>query len=282
MSWGVRDLTVRFGRRAALERVTLQAAPGEVRGVVGGDGAGKSTLLRALVGALPTQAGQVSRPASREIGYMPATSGVYADLTVEENLEFVAHVYGLSRRDLAARIQDLLSRAGLLRARDRLGGELSGGMRQKLGLVLAMLHSPALIALDEPTTGVDPVSRRDLWWLIAHAASQGAAVVLSTTYLDEAARMTRLLFLDQGKVRVAGSPEGIISSLPGSLYSSEQPPGPVLAAQAWRRGSAWRIWCPPEAEVPAGEPLAADLEDAVTCSLLRYRQGDEAQRRQAR
>ena len=198
-TWGVRDLTVRYGARVALDGVTLEVPARAVTAVIGGDGAGKTTLLRALAGVARPSSGSVRRPDRRRIGYVAGAAGVYGDLSVDENIAFVADAYGLSARDREERAADLLARTGLTGTGSRLAGRLSGGMRQKLAFALAMLHEPDLLVLDEPTTGVDPVSRADLWRLIAGAAAAGAAVLVSTTYLDEAQRAADVVLLEDGR-----------------------------------------------------------------------------------
>jgi ABC-2 type transport system ATP-binding protein len=271
MTFGVRGLTVRFGPRAALEDVTLEVPPGRVTAVVGGDGAGKTTLLRVLAGALAPTAGEVRRPGPERIGHLPASSGTYPDLTVRENLAFVAAAYGVPAGAARERAEVLLSRTGLAGALDRLAGELSGGMRRKLGVVCAMLHRPELLVLDEPTTGIDPVSRADLWWLIARAAAEGAAVVLSTSYLDEAERAAWVLALDAGRTLAEGTAEDIVAAVPGAVCRAAERPSGDLAPLAWRRGAAWRVWLPDGVAPPAGpalEPLSPDLADAVTVAAL--------------
>jgi ABC-2 type transport system ATP-binding protein len=179
---------------------------------------------------------------------------VYPDLTVAENLAFRAAAYGLAGPAAREQAQEYLDRAGLAAARDRLGGELSGGMRQKLGMIMAMVHRPQLLVLDEPTTGVDPVSRSDLWWLIARAAAGGAAVVLATTYLDEAERSAAVLALDGGRELAQGTPEEIIAALPGTLRAVDARPDGQDSRRAWRRGGQWRVWDPPAADHPASSP----------------------------
>jgi len=182
--------------------------------VVGGDGAGKSTLLRAMAGAVRPQSGRVRRPPRRDVGYISGASGLYGDLTVDENVAFVAAAYGLSAVERDARADELFERTGIAGTGDRLAGRLSGGMRQKLAFALAMLHRPKLLILDEPTTGVDPVSRSELWRLIAGAAADGAAVLVATTYLDEAERAADVLVLDDGRAVAAGPPEAVAAALP--------------------------------------------------------------------
>jgi ABC-2 type transport system ATP-binding protein len=265
---GVEGVTARFGRTVALDDVSLDVPAGEVTGVVGGDGAGKTTLLRVLAGALAPDAGSVRRPGAERIGYLASSSGTYPDLSVEENLAFAAAAYGISPREARRRAGGYLERTGLAQARDRLAGHLSGGMRQKLGVIRALLHRPELVVLDEPTTGVDPVSRADLWWLIARSAADGAAVMLSTTYLDEAERAARLLVLDTGRPLATGTPAGIVASMPGAIRAVGERPSGEAGRRAWRRRAAWRLWDPDE--LPAvPESLPPDLQDAVTVLALR-------------
>ena len=250
----------------ALDKVSLALPPGEVRAVVGGDGAGKTTLLRVLAGALAPHSGEVDRPDATRIGYLPASSGTYPDLSVTENLDFAATAYRVPAAVARERTRRYLERTGLASASDRLAGNLSGGMRQKLGVIQAMVHRPDLLVLDEPTTGVDPVSRADLWWLIARAAAEGAAVVLSTTYLDEAERASRVLLLDHGRPLVEGTPEEIVAAVPGSLYRLDARPEGGRARLAWRRGTSWRVWDPEGGG--SGERIVPDMQDAVTVAAL--------------
>jgi ABC-2 type transport system ATP-binding protein len=264
--WGVRGLSVRYGHAIALQDVTFEVPERSVAAVVGGDGAGKTTLLRALAGVLRPSAGEVSRPEAHRIGYVSAGPGVWPDLTVDENLAFVGRAYGLDPGRLRERMAGLLDATGLAGARGRLAGRLSGGMRQKLALAMAMLHEPELLVLDEPTTGVDPVSRAELWRLLAGAAARGAAVVLATTYLDEAERVATVLVLDQGRALLAGTLDEVLAATPGRVVElGERPAG----AAAWRRGARWRAWSPDGAELPGGHPVALDLEDAVIVAQLR-------------
>jgi len=253
MSWGADDLTVRYGARTALDRVGVGVDPGSVTVVVGGDGAGKTTLLRALVGTVAPERGSVARPPRRDIGFISGTAGVYADLTVDENLAFAGGAYGVTRDVRDRRAAGLLEQTGLGAARGRLAGRLSGGMRQKLAFVLAMLHEPRLLVLDEPTTGVDPVSRSEIWRLIAGAAAGGAAVLVTTTYLDEAERGARVLVLDGGRAVAAGPPEAVAAALPRPLSPAAR------AAARGPAGGGRPEGAPPGARGPAtggGGPLA--------------------------
>jgi ABC-2 type transport system ATP-binding protein len=270
--WGCHEVCVRYRRTGvALDHVSLRAQAGQVTAVVGGDGAGKTTLLRLLAGALAPDAGVVRRPAARRIGYLPAGSGVYPDLTVAENLAFRAVAYGLPAGAARERAEEYLGKAGLAAARDRLAGRLSGGMRQKLGVITAMVHRPDLLVLDEPTTGIDPVSRSDLWWLIARAAAAGSAVVFATSYLDEAERAGWVLALDGGRELAAGTPDAITAAVPGTLHPVAARPAGEAGRRAWRRAGRWRVWEPPgfpgAADGP-GAPIRPDLQDAVTIAAL--------------
>jgi ABC-2 type transport system ATP-binding protein len=278
VSWGVDRLRVRLGGRDALAGVTLAVPPGRITGVVGADGAGKTTLLRALAGAIGADGGVVRRPPAEAVGYLPAGSGTYPDLTVGENLAFTAAAYRLDRTAADARTAELLRRAGLDDARDRLGRALSGGMRQKLGVVRALLPRPDLVVLDEPTTGVDPVSRTELWRLVAGAAAEGAAVVVATSYLDEASRVDHLLVLDGGRTLAEGTPADIRAAVPGVVRTRSERPAGDDRRRAWRRGVAWRVWDPDgrggdgsggAGGAGSGDGADLDLQDAVTVLALR-------------
>ena len=295
--WGTEEACVRYGDKLALDHVTFHAMPGRVSAVVGGDGAGRTTLLRCLAGALAVTSGQVRLPPPLRIGYLSAGSGIYPDLSVDENLAFRATAYQLPAAVARERSAELLERAGLTGARDRLAGRLSGGMRQKLGVIASMLHQPDLLVLDEPTTGVDPVSRADLWWLIAQAAANGAAVVFATSYLDEAERAQNVLALDAGRALASGTPDEIVAAMPGTLRVSDARPEGDARRRSWRRGGRWRIWDPhgqpsppitdlrhqnpdepdmimtqireePDEPREPGRPVAPDLQDAVTVAIL--------------
>jgi ABC-2 type transport system ATP-binding protein len=269
--WGATHVSVSFGDTLALNDVTVRAVPGEVTAVVGGDGAGKSTLLRCLAGALAPDTGTVAGPGPAATGYFPASSGTYPDLTVAENLAFRATAYNARGPAAAQRAAELMDRAGLTAARDRLAGHLSGGMRQKLGVIAALLPGPDLLILDEPGTGVDPVSRSGLWLLIATAAADGAAVVLSTTYIDDAQRAGQVLVLDAGRELAAGTPDQIVADMPGSVFAVPTAPARAAAPVAWRRGGGWRVWEQPGGPADAraaGDRVTADLQDAVTVAAL--------------
>jgi ABC-2 type transport system ATP-binding protein len=266
VSVGVRDLVVRYGATTAVAGVTFAASPGTLVALVGGDGAGKSSVLKALVGAVPVAAGTVERPPAAAIGYVPGSSGVYADLTTQENLRFAGRAYGVGGERLRRRIDDLLATTRLTTARDRLAGALSGGMRQKLALACALLHEPELLALDEATTGVDPVSRGELWRIVTRAAARGTTVVFASTYLDEAERAGHVVALDAGRVLVQGTPSEIVATVPDQLREvADRPEGHV----AYRRGRMFRVW--DSAAGADGVAVRPDLHDAVTVAALRAR-----------
>ncbi len=266
MRWGLRDVDAARGRDLVLTGVTVPVDSSRVTVVVGGDGAGKSTCLEVLVGLLAARSGTVLRPPKERIGYVPATAGLYADLTVKENLDFSAAAYGLSGREYSQRAERLLEQTGLGRARRRLGGQLSGGMQRKLAVGMALLHAPDLLVLDEPTTGVDPVSRAELWRLISGAAAAGTAVAVSTTYVNEAARASVVVLLEAGKSAASGSPAQILNDVPGVLGVMDGAERPT--ALSWRRGVTWRVW-DPDGSLPEGaRPVAPDFEDAVVAATL--------------
>ena len=265
MTWGVAEVVVQFGHKAALERVSLPVGSGQVAVVVGGDGAGKTTLCRAMVGLQQLSGGEVSRP--ERIGFQPASSGVWRDLTVMENLRLVAGAYRLEPSHASARIDELLEVTRLAEASDRLGGELSGGMRQKLGVAMAVLSEPQLLVLDEPTTGVDPVSRLELWSFIMRSAREDRAVVVTTTYVDEARRGNRVLALDAGRPLAEGTPEAVLDSMPGSIYESTLRPSD--SRYSWRRGRDWRVWSESGANPDGLRRVVPDMADVVTVAALR-------------
>ncbi|WP_062071189.1 ABC transporter ATP-binding protein [Demequina sediminicola] len=261
--WGLHRVTVKYGDTTALDNVSLDARPGEVYAVVGGDGAGKTTALRCLAGAVNPTEGSVSTPGRRSIGFMPTAAGVWGDLSVNENIDFVAAAQGVTGQSLSDRREELLEATGLTGATSRLARQLSGGMRQKLAFSLAMLHRPDLLILDEPSTGVDPVSRIDLWRMISRATADGAAVVMATTYLDEAQRASQVLALDAGEVLIEGTPADVLTRVPGHVSIVDAPQDRALA---WRRGRTWRQWSPEDP--PSGQPRVEDLEDAMVAAGL--------------
>ena len=261
VDYGVDHLTVRYGPVVALNDVTFQIPSGRVVAVVGGDGAGKSTLLRTLVGLQAPSSGIVRAPGDEEIGFLPASAGSWSALTVQQNMEFVAEIFGDAD---SGRSQSLLEQAGLWFVRDRLATDLSGGMRKKLGFCMAVLSDPRLIVLDEPSTGVDPVSRVDLWRMISTAAAAGASIIMATTYLDEAERASDVLALDRGEILLHGPPAELMTDMPGVVVDTMKPGNRELA---WRRGRRYREWIP-DGVVEDGRSVPPDLETTVIVASL--------------
>lgn len=262
MTWGVNGVSVRFGKRVVLDGVTLELKPGHIAVVVGGDGSGKTTLCRTIVGLEEVVAGEVARP-SRTC-FQPESSGVWSDLTTLENLEFVARGYNLDASHARARISELLEVTDLAEARERLGRQLSGGMRQKLGVAMAVLSEPELLVLDEPTTGLDPVSRLELWSFINRSAREGRAVLVSSTYVDEATRGDTVLALEEGRVLASGEVAEVVAGMPGRLFAAGHKEG----AFSWRRGESWRVWSADGVPPAGAREVEPDLSDVVTVAAL--------------
>jgi ABC-2 type transport system ATP-binding protein len=216
----------RYGQTVAVADLSLTVAAGEMFGLIGPDGAGKTTTIRMMCGLLKADAGTVRvfgldparqhRALTASIGYLSQRFSLYTDLSIDENLAFFAEIHGLN--DYARRRDRLLSLTGLTPFRGRLAGQLSGGMKQKLALACTLIHEPKLIVLDEPTTGVDPVSRREFWKLLAEFLAQGITIVMATPYLDEAERCARVAFLHNGRLLALDRPSALRAAMPGSLF----------------------------------------------------------------
>ncbi|MEE4608704.1 MAG: ATP-binding cassette domain-containing protein [Desulfobacteraceae bacterium] len=224
-----RGLIRRFGDLTALDRLDLTVAYGEIFGLVGPDGAGKTTALRILAGIMSPDDGQVrvagvdvaaDATAVRDhLAYMSQRFGLYPDLTVAENIDFYADLYGMSRRQRREPVAELLALSGMTPFRRRLAGDLSGGMKQKLQLVCALIHTPRVLLLDEPTNGVDPVSRREFWSILYRLLDQQVAIVVTTAYLDEAERCTRIGMIDAGRIMAAGTAAEIRGHMRGRILA---------------------------------------------------------------
>jgi len=223
----ITNLTRSFGEVTALQEINLSIARGELFGLVGPDGAGKTTLLRSLAGLLQIQHGRVTAAGcsvadqaeqlKRRIGYMAQEFSLYEKLTVRENLTFFAELYDVDLQEQRTRIASLLEFAGLRDFQDRRAAHLSGGMKKKLALICTLLHRPPLLLLDEPTTGVDPISRREFWGILSNLHLKGTTILVSTPYMDEADRCSRVGLLFQGELVVCETPDEIRGRLDGEL-----------------------------------------------------------------
>ena len=216
----------RYGTTTALRQLSLSIEPGEMFGLIGPDGAGKTTTIRLMCGLIHADAGKVRvlgldpvrqhRGLTASVGYLSQRFSLYGDLSIDENIAFFAEIHGV--RDFRARRDRLLDITQLTPFRTRLADQLSGGMKQKLALACTLVHEPRLIVLDEPTTGVDPVSRREFWKLLSEFLSQGITIVMATPYLDEAERCSRVALLHQGGLLALDRPDALRAALPGALF----------------------------------------------------------------
>jgi ABC-2 type transport system ATP-binding protein len=226
-------LTKSFPGVRAVAALSFDVRAGEIFGLVGPDGAGKTTTLRMLAGIMPPDLGKATvagfdvvrdpEAAKHALSYMPQRFGLYEDLTVDENIRFYADLFGVKRAGREERSAQLLQAAGMSEFRKRLAGKLSGGMKQKLGLVCALIHRPKVLLLDEPTTGVDPVSRRDFWRILYGLAAEGVAILTSTAYLDEAERCHRVALLNQGKLLFCDTPVNLKANMRKGVLSITSP-----------------------------------------------------------
>lgn len=206
------NLTRRFGAKTALDAIDLRIESGELFGLIGPDGAGKTTFFRIVAGVLQPTAGTVVVDKGVTFGFVPQRFAMYEDLSVDENLRLQAKLYDVPNDVAEERAADMLGRVGMDRFRKRLAGALSGGMKQKLALVAALLTQPRLLLLDEPTTGVDPVSRREFWALLNGLHHEGLTIVVSTPYMDEAEYATRIAFLDRGRISSIGTRQEVLAT----------------------------------------------------------------------
>ncbi len=243
------SLTKRFGTAAspAIDRLDARVAPGQVTGIVGPDGAGKTTLLRLFAGLLLPTAGRLLVCGAdtrteldkirQQVSYMPQRFGLYEDLSVQQNLNLYADLRNVTGDERRVAFERLLAFTDLERFTSRLAGALSGGMKQKLGLACALIRAPRLLLLDEPSVGVDPISRRELWKMVYDLVDRGIGVVWSTSYLDEAERCAQVLLLHEGKVRYEGPPRELTARVAGRsfLVAGTGQAGRQLLARALKR-----------------------------------------------
>ena len=257
----IADLRFAYGEQAILEGVTLAVAPGEIYGVVGADGAGKTTLLQLAVGQLLPQNGRITvlgrdaaDPVLRsQIAYMPQGFGLYRDLSVQENLDFFADLHDLTRAVAKPRIAELLERTGLAGFEGRRAANLSGGMMQKLALACALISQPRAMVLDEPTTGVDPVSRRAFWRLLNGVRAEGVAILYATANMDEAERCDRVGLLNTGRLERQGTPLELTRNANAQLVG-------VSGPTARRRRDALLAWPRVQLAFPVGRQLRIWLD----------------------
>lgn len=229
----VRGLTKRFGATVAVDHVDLAVPRGQIYGFLGPNGSGKSTTLRMMCGLLAPTAGEIevlglpvpreAERVRRKLGYMTQKFALWEDLTVAENLEFMARIQGVPARKLAARVAERVQEYRLGELLAQRAGTLSGGQKQRLALAAATLHEPELLLLDEPTSAVDPQSRRDFWESLFRLAHRGATILVSTHYMDEAERCHRLAILDRGRVAVEGEPAALIEALDAAVVEVSGP-----------------------------------------------------------
>jgi ABC-2 type transport system ATP-binding protein len=223
------ELSRRFGRRLALDRIAISVPPHSLFALLGPDGAGKTTLCRILAGILDPSEGSARvcgydvvrerEVLKRHIGYMPQGFGLYPDLTVEENVHFYADLYGTSKADRRAPLQRLLELTNLAPFVRRQARHLSGGMKQKLTLAACLIHTPQVLILDEPTLGVDPISRREFWKLLYDLLREGVSIFVATSYMDEAQRCHRAALLHQGRLIACDTPDGVRRLVPGAMVA---------------------------------------------------------------
>jgi ABC-2 type transport system ATP-binding protein len=224
----ISNFTKNFGTTTAVHRLSLDIQQGEIFGLVGPDGAGKTTAIRLMLGILTPDFGdgkigdydlrRNAQSVSTLTGYVSQRFSLYPELTVRENLELFADIYAVPDRERTPRLQRLMQFSRLEPFRDRLARNLSGGMKQKLALSCALIHTPKVLFLDEPTTGVDPLSRRDLWRLLFDLWQEGVTIVVSTPYMDEAERCSRVGFLSQGRLIALGAPEQLRQKFRGAIF----------------------------------------------------------------
>jgi ABC-2 type transport system ATP-binding protein len=305
-----RGLTRRFGDLVAVDHVDLAVPRAQVYGFLGPNGSGKSTTLRMLCGLLTPTEGEVevlglkvpeqAEALKRRIGYMTQKFSLYEDLTVRENLEFLAAVHDLSRKVAKERVEEALQRYDLGERRGQLAGTLSGGQKQRLALAGSVLHRPELLLLDEPTSAVDPESRRNFWASLFELADAGTTLLVSTHYMDEAERCHRLAILERGRLVADGTPQALIASLPGKVWllrsadtramesALRGKPGIVGTAQI---GNSLRVLAEPgvdenalhallpagaQSRIEAAEPNLEDVFVAATHAARRARGEEKA------
>lgn len=236
----VEELAKTFSGAPAVDDLSFGVRRGEIFGLVGPDGCGKTTTLRMLAGVMRPDRGRIvvddidvvrdAEAVKPHISYMPQRFGLYEDLTVDENIQFYADLFDVPRSLREERAQRLLTASNMTQFSSFLAGQLSGGMKQKLGLTCALVHAPQILLLDEPTTGVDPISRRDFWRILYELRESGVTIVISTAYLDEAERCNRLALLHNGRLLHCDTPDALKARMPGQLLSISSHDGRAVRA----------------------------------------------------
>jgi len=272
-----KNLSKTYGSLKAVDDFSFEAAKGEILALVGPDGAGKTSVFRSVCGLLRYDTGEI-RIAGFDVatefdkikpllGYMPQSFSLYPDLSVEENLSFYAGLFGLRKGEFEKKRKLLYDFSGLGPFHDRRAGALSGGMKQKLALSCALVHDPEVLMLDEPTTGVDPLSRRQFWDILKNLRSGGSAIVVSTPYMDEVALSDRAIFIFQGKKLAEGTPGQLVEKFSGRVYRADINPTPERMAElnriegltSRRFGSSVHIYTPADRDIAA---FASELSRA--------------------
>lgn len=283
------DISKLYGEVKAVNRVSVRIGSGELFGIVGPDGAGKSTLMKILATTIEPEygeylidgenAGSVLFSVREKIAYMPQKFGLYEDLSVEENVFFFGKLFGVQANEVRKRLPRLYEFSKLGKFADRLAGKLSGGMKQKLGLVCSLIHTPEILILDEPTNGVDPVSRREFWMILYDLLSEGVTIVVSTAYLDEAERCSRVALMDKGEFIAVDSPDSIKKSVKRpfvSLHTTEPAkaitlldslrPSPIVT----RVGDSLRFFIPDDEKPSAIEHMLMKKRIPVTSFTMTH------------
>jgi ABC-2 type transport system ATP-binding protein len=289
----VKNISKSYGPLKAVDDLSFAANKGEILAMMGPDGAGKTSTFRAVCGLITFDTGEIvisGYNVTRQfgkikplLGYMPQSFSLYQDLSVEENLQFYAGLFGLSRDQFASKKKILYDFSGLESFGDRRAGALSGGMKQKLALSCALVHDPEILMLDEPTTGVDPLSRRQFWEILKNLRGSGASIVVSTPYMDEVSLADRAIFIYGGKKIAEGTPQELVRMFAGKVYRVDASPAPermerlnrIPGLQSRRFGSIIHIYTLPDRSIESFypeliqlgiepgliAPIEADLED---------------------
>ena len=268
----VRGLIKRFRQKTAVDGLDLTVQQGEIFGLIGPDGAGKTTFMRLLAGILEADGGEAMvagcdvladpEAVKKRIGYLSQVFSLYTDLTIEENLDFVADLYGTPRNEVRELKEELLNLTGLAEFRKRQAGRLSGGMKQKLGLSCALIHRPEVLLLDEPTTGVDPVARREFWKILWQLPGQGVTVLLTSPYMDEASRCGRVAMIHHGRKLAEGTVHELQEQVPGTTLE-------IVCRRTHEAGQAAIKVDGVESATPFGDTLHVRLEPPATADAVK-------------